>query len=170
MNKESKPTDIPSKTQRKKEAIELQNLGAQLTSFKPNELDNLDLDLKLRHAINEYQKLPNARGARKRQIQFIGKIMRDCNDDQIRKNISLLRSNANKKQEYSSLVESLVEKIINEGDAAINETIAIYRSLERKKLRDLKNKISEISPENKNNGRDKLKAYLSSALKKDEDL
>tara|TARA_B100001250_G_C19565884_1_gene685477 strand:+ start:22 stop:534 length:513 start_codon:yes stop_codon:yes gene_type:complete len=170
MRKESKPTDIPSKTQRKKEAIELQKLGAKLTSFKPHELDNLDLDLKLRHAINEYQKLPNAHGARKRQIQFIGKIMRDCNGDQIRENIALLKSNTSKKKEYSLLIESLVEKIINEGDAAINETIAIYRSLERKKLRHLRNKISGTSSENLNNGRDKLKSYLSSALKKDEDL
>ena len=170
MSKESKTTDIPSKTQRKKEALELQNLGAKLTSLKANELDILNLDLKLRHAINEYQKLPNAHGARKRQIQFIGKIMRDCDGDKIRKNISLLKSNTRKKQEYSSLVESLVEKIINGGDAAINEIIVLYRSLERKKLRRLKNKISEISPENQNNGRDKLKAYLSSALKEDEDL
>lgn len=164
MTKEPTLLDTLSKTQRKKEALALRGLAATLTSFKSDDLDQLHLDSSLRQAIDEYQKLPNAHGARKRQMQFIGKIMRDCNSDEIRENILLLGSLRQKKQQPLSLIDELVEKITNEGDLAINELVANQKNLERHKLRQLKKKISSMDPDKQNSARNKLRTYLISVV------
>ena len=167
MNKEIKISDNPSKTQKKREAAEIQNLGVELTLMQPNELDRLGLDPKLRQAIAEYQKLPNARGSRKRQIQFIGKVMRNFDVDVIKKRLTSLRAANNKPQEEKSLTEELVEKITTEGDAIINELIASYRNLERLKLRKFQRDISKLHPQNQNDMKTKLRLYLESNIKPD---
>ena len=167
MNKEIKISDNPSKTQKKREAAEIQNLGVELTLMQPNELDRLGLDPKLRQTIAEYQKLPNARGARKRQIQFIGKIMRSFDVDGIKKRLSSLRAANKKPEEEKSLTEELVEKITTEGDAIINELIASYRNLERLKLRKFQREISKLNPQNQTDMKTKLRLYLESTIKPD---
>ena len=164
MTKEPALTDTLSKTQRKKDALALRDLGAALTSFKSGDLDRLHLDSSLRQAIDEYQKLPNAYGARKRQMQFIGKIMRDCNSDEIRENILLLGSLHQKKQQPLSVIDELVEKITNEGDLAIDELVASQKNLERHKLRQLKKKITSMDPDKQNSAKNKLKTYLISVV------
>ena len=167
MNKETKIPDNPSKTQKKREAAEIQNLGVELTLMQPNELDRLGLDPKLRQTIAEYQKLPNARGARKRQIQFIGKIMRSFDVDVIKKRITALRAANNKPQEERSLTEELVEKITTGGDTIINELIASYRNLERLKLRKFQREILKLHPQNQNDMKTKLRLYLETNIKPD---
>ena len=167
MNKEIKISDNPSKTQKKREAAEIQSLGVELTEMHPNELDRLGLDPKLRQTIDDYQKLPNARGARKRQIQFIGKIMRSFDVDVIKKRLTALRAANNKPQEERSLTEELVEKITTGGDAIINELIASYRNLERLKLRKFQREISKLHPQNQNDMKTKLRLYLETNIKPD---
>ena len=165
MSKEIEIFENPSKTQKKREAIEIQNLGAELTLMQPNELDRLGLDPKLRQTIEEYQKLPNAHGARKRQIQFVGKIMRSCDVDVIKKRISSL-SNTNKKtSEETSLTDELVEKIATEGDSIINELITNHKNLERQQLRKFQRKISKLHPQNQNEVKAKLRLYLQANIK-----
>ena len=167
MNKEIKISNNPSKTQKKREAAEIQNLGVELTVMQPNELDRLGLDPKLRQTIADYQKLPNARGARKRQIQFIGKIMRSFDVDVIKRRLTSLRTANNKPQEERTLTEELVEKITTEGDAIIDELITSYRNLERLKLRKFQREISKLHPQKQNDMKTKLRLYLESNIKSD---
>lgn len=66
----------PSKSQLKRDAEALQNLGVRMSQLKPKQLASLELDDVLVKAIEDYIKLPNSYAARKRHAQYIGKLMR----------------------------------------------------------------------------------------------
>ena len=66
----------PSKSQLKRDASALQDLGVRMSLLKPKQLMSLDLDEVLVKAIEDYIVLPNSYAARKRHAQYIGKLMR----------------------------------------------------------------------------------------------
>lgn len=68
--------DGPSKSQLKRDATRLQELGIRLTQLRPKQLDTLELDEPLLRAIEDHKVLPNSYSARKRHAQYIGKLMR----------------------------------------------------------------------------------------------
>lgn len=65
----------PSKSQRKRDAHALQALGAQLVALSPASLARLTLPDALYEAVVVAQGM-RAHGARTRQMQYIGKLMR----------------------------------------------------------------------------------------------
>jgi ribosome-associated protein len=65
----------PSKTQRKRDAHALQALGVQLVALSAVQLARLDLPETLHEAVLAAQRM-RAHGARTRQMQYIGKLMR----------------------------------------------------------------------------------------------
>ena len=75
LKRELKGTDAASKTDLKRESAELQALGEALLALRAGLLDKLDLGDKLKDAIEEAKRITNFEGKR-RQMQFIGKLMR----------------------------------------------------------------------------------------------
>ena len=69
----------PSKSQRKRDATALQDLGAQLVKLTSAQLNRIPLPADLLAAVRAAQAMPQ-RGAHKRQLQYIGKLMRQIND------------------------------------------------------------------------------------------
>lgn len=65
----------PSKTQLKQQMHELQQLGQALTALPAERLNGLQLPERLREAIAEFKRTRSHEG-RRRQLQFIGKLMR----------------------------------------------------------------------------------------------
>lgn len=65
----------PSKTQRKKDMTALQALGARLTRLNAAQLQQIELPERLREAIEAVRRI-TAHEARRRQMQYIGKLMR----------------------------------------------------------------------------------------------
>ncbi len=64
-----------SKTDLKRESTELQKLGEELLTLRADLMAKLDLSDKLRDALNDAKRITNFEGKR-RQMQFIGKLMR----------------------------------------------------------------------------------------------
>ncbi len=71
-----------SKTDLKKQSDRLQALGEQLLTLRSGLMDKLDLPEKLVEAIVEAKRITNFEGKR-RQMQFIGKLMRKLDDDTV---------------------------------------------------------------------------------------
>lgn len=69
----------PSKTQRKREVEAMQALGTALVKLTPKQLAGLDLPVALRKAVEEAQQMPQ-HGARRRQLQYIGRVMREIDE------------------------------------------------------------------------------------------
>ena len=75
LKQELKGTDAASKTDLKRESTELQSLGEALLGLRAGLFDTLALGEKLRDAIDDAKRISNFEGKR-RQMQFIGKLMR----------------------------------------------------------------------------------------------
>lgn len=73
----------PSKTRRKQEMHALQDIGEQLVELNSKQLAELDLPEALMDAIVEAKRL-RKHEARRRQMQFIGKLMREVDTAPIR--------------------------------------------------------------------------------------
>ena len=77
--RELKGTDEPTRTDLKRESTELQKLGEDLLTLRPDFIARLDLPEKLVDAVAECKRITNFEGIR-RQMQFIGKLMRKLED------------------------------------------------------------------------------------------
>jgi ribosome-associated protein len=72
---ELKGTTEASKTDLKRESTELQKLGEELLTLRADLLERLGLSDKLMDALAEAKRITNFEG-RRRQMQFVGKLMR----------------------------------------------------------------------------------------------
>lgn len=75
LKRELKGTDEASRTDLKRESTQLQKLGEDLLALRASSFEALPLDEKLIDAIAEAKQITNFEGKR-RQMQFIGKLMR----------------------------------------------------------------------------------------------
>ncbi len=75
LKRELKGTDDQSRTDLKRESLELQKLGEDLLTLRPDLMKRLALTEKLKDAVVEAKRITNFEG-RRRQMQFIGKQMR----------------------------------------------------------------------------------------------
>ncbi len=73
----------PSKTQRKKASHELQDLGEALVALPESRAAALDIPESLRDAVHQYRRTRSHEGKR-RQMQYIGKLMRGVDTAPIR--------------------------------------------------------------------------------------
>ena len=80
-----------SKTQIKREMDALQEMGKRLLALKPDQLAKLELTDKLRLALAEASR-HTARGALKRHMSYVGKLMRDQDIEQIQTYLDLFDS------------------------------------------------------------------------------
>ena len=74
---------IASRSQRKREVEALQKLGAALVELAPAQLDAIALPGELDAAVREAQRI-RSHEARRRQLQYIGKLMRSVDPEPVR--------------------------------------------------------------------------------------
>ncbi len=79
--------DAPSRTQRKNAMLELQELGVSLIELPDSRLDALDMEDRLRDALQELRRLKSYEAIR-RQSQFIGKLLREADPQPFRQAIT----------------------------------------------------------------------------------
>ena len=79
---ELKGTAGATKTDLKREMEALQALGTELLTLRADLLARLDLPEKLQEALDEARRITNFEGKR-RQMQFVGKLMRKLDDDTV---------------------------------------------------------------------------------------
>jgi ribosome-associated protein len=81
--------DRPSKTQLKKVSHDLQDLGEAVVALPDDRLDGLPIDESLRDAIREYKRTRTHEGKR-RQMQYIGKLMRRADPEPLREAVAAM--------------------------------------------------------------------------------
>ncbi|MFM1908669.1 MAG: hypothetical protein RLZZ591_2346 [Pseudomonadota bacterium] len=80
LKRELKGSDEPSRTELKHESTELQKLGEDLLTLRADLLARLNLSDKFMDAIADAKRITNFEG-RRRQMQFIGKLMRQLDEE-----------------------------------------------------------------------------------------
>lgn len=125
----------PSKTKIKKQMHELRDLGKELTELGKDQLAQLDLPENLRDAIREMRNI-NKFGAIKRQMQYIGKLMRDVDTAPILTKLDAWKGKSQHHIAYMHQLERWRDRLM-ENDAALTELLAAHPEADAQRLRTL---------------------------------
>jgi ribosome-associated protein len=118
-----------SKTEQKKAMERLQALGERLGALSTAKLKKMPITETLFVALEDLKRLKSHEAVR-RHKQYIGKLMRDENEEAI---LNILNPLAN--PSLNKQMELLIERLLNQGDPAINEAVRRYAAAERHTLR-----------------------------------
>ena len=133
---ETDETELISKSQQKRDMEALKKLGWRLLDFSDDALRQLALPEPLLDAIRTAQRI-KSHSARKRQMQFIGKLMRVIDVTPVKKAIDAADHHHSSQTREFHLVEDLREKLLAEGDSALPEVLSHFPRCDRQHLRKL---------------------------------
>lgn len=125
----------PSKSRRKADAHALQALGAELVALNRNQLAQVDLPELLRDAVEAAQRI-HAHEGRRRQLQYIGKLMRNVDAAPIRAKIDGWKSVSVEETARLHLIERWRDRLI-EDPAALQALASEYPLSDLQQLRTL---------------------------------
>ncbi len=128
--------DRPSKSARKRAAHAAQDLGARLIELREADLAALGLPEPLLDAVREARRL-TSRAALARQRQYIGKLMRHIDADGIEAAIAARAGTTAAESEMLKRVERWRERLIAEGDGALDALEAEHAPIDRAQLAPL---------------------------------
>ena len=136
--RELKGTDEATRTDLKRASTELQKLGEDLLTLRADLMARLDLSEKLVDAVAEAKRITNFEGKR-RQMQYIGKLMRGLDDEQLNAVRAALNEQLNGSAEDNLRLhqaESWRERMVAD-DEAVGEWIAQFPGTDTQQLRSL---------------------------------
>jgi ribosome-associated protein len=125
----------PSKTQRKQAMTALQQLGEELLRLSASQLDRIDLPESLRDALQEARRI-TAHEGRRRQMQYIGRLMRQVDPDPIRRALSVATGESRAAAALMHRCERWRERLLGDDDA-LTEFAAAYPDCDLTRLRTL---------------------------------
>ncbi|MBE4592836.1 hypothetical protein BOO24_10700 [Vibrio navarrensis] len=138
---------IVSKSEMKRDMDELQKLGEELVELKPSVLAKFPISEDLLEAIKDAQRFKNE--ARRRQLQYIGKVMRQEDPEPIQAALDKLRNKHSQNTAVLHKLETLRDRVIAEGDSAIDEVVELYPAADRQRLRQLARTAAKEKQNNK---------------------
>lgn len=123
-----------SKSEIKRDAEALKKLGIQLVELGKNALERLPLDNDLRAAIELAQRIKKE--GRRRQLQLIGKLLRQRDPEPIKIALDKLENRHNQQVALFHKLEKIRDRLIID-DTAIEEVLSLYPHADRQQLRSL---------------------------------
>lgn len=134
-----------SKTRRKKEMHELQALGERLTGLNNGQLAALPMPEDLRDAILDFRGMTKHE-ARRRQLQYIGRIMREVDAEPIREKLREWDGQSRGAVAAQHRLERWRDRLIEE-EAALAEFIAEHRGAAELDIQHLRGLIRQAREE-----------------------
>ena len=134
---DSDEIEIVSKTQLKRESIDIQKLGMRLVGMSAEHLAKIPLDEHVLEAIALAKKIQNKRSALKRHYQFLGKLLRARETDAIFDAIRLIEEANHGHIQRFHQAEMWRDEIISKGNDAIESLVSQQTGADRQKLRQL---------------------------------
>ena len=125
--------EIVSKTKRKREMHELQALGVALVELSESQLGFLEEEL--RRAVLEAKRI-SAHEGRRRQMQYIGRLMRDIDPTPIRARLEEINGGSAQANARHKRLEALRGRLMAD-DAALTQFAATHPSADLQALRAL---------------------------------
>jgi len=116
MTRMDEPDEFISKTRRKKEMRQLQDVGAALVELSREQLARIDMPDNLREAVVACQSITKHE-ARRRQIQWIGKLMRHVDAAPIAEQLAGLEAPTKKQNALFHLAEKWRDDLLSDPQA-----------------------------------------------------
>lgn len=126
----------PSKSQLKRDAHELLDLGAALVELSASQLAEIPLSEEVLAAVKETRRI-TAHGARKRQLKYLGKLLRQEDETPIREALERIQGRHALTVAHHHQCERWRDRLISEGDDALTELLKEFPHADRQQLRQL---------------------------------
>ena len=127
--------EIVSKTKKKREMHELQSLGVALAALSEPQLREMHLNPRLLEAVLEAKRI-RSHEAKRRQMQYIGRLMRDVDAAPIRARLAELEGSSAQATARHRRLEGWRERLLGD-DGALTEFAAEYPGADLQALRTL---------------------------------
>lgn len=132
----------PSKSQKKRDSQALQDLGGELIALSAAQLARIDMPDALRVAVRDAQRI-NSNGAKRRQMQYIGRLMRDADPAPIRAALDAIKGVSAVAKAREQRLERLRARLMENEQALADITITFpaadlqqFRQLRRNALKE----------------------------------
>ena len=126
----------PSKSQLKREMTALQDLGAELVALSKERLAKIDMPERLRDALLDAQRFTKHE-ARRRQMQYIGKIMRDIDAAPLQAAMDEIKGNSEAATIRQHRLENLRTRLM-EDETRFSEVARDFPGADIQHLRQLR--------------------------------
>ncbi len=141
----------PSRSEQRREALDIRSLGEKLVALAPAHLAKLPIPEDLLEHIHETQRI-TSHIAHKRQLQFLAKQMRRESDETLDAIRDAMEVGGDAKRRETALlhtVETWRARLLDEGDVALGELLAEHPAADRQHLRQLLRNAGEERAKNK---------------------
>ena len=147
MNNDSDEHSGPSKSQLKREMTALQDLGAELVALSKERLAKIDMPERLRDALLDAQRFTKHE-AQRRQMQFIGKLMRDIDAAPLQAAMDEIKGVSEAANIRQHRLERLRTRLM-EDEAVFSELARDYPGADIQHLRQLRRNAIKEAQQNK---------------------
>lgn len=141
--------EFKSKTQLKNESQELFKLGQTLVGLGPANLAKIPMDEELAENIALAQRINKKKDGFRRQLQFLGKLLRARETSEIEQALFKIQSSHTKTNQAFHKLETARDQLLTRGDEAINILLNEEPQLDRQKLRQLVRQANKQRDQNK---------------------
>jgi ribosome-associated protein len=123
--------------EKKRRATQLERLGESLVDLAPSKLARVPMPDDLRTAVNEARRIKTNRGGYRRQVQFIGRIMRNLDAQPIADALEAMQGEDAPSARTFRAAEVWRARLIAEGDKALADLVTESPRADRTLLRQL---------------------------------
>jgi ribosome-associated protein len=156
----------PSKSERKREVLALQELGEALVELPQAQLAQIPLEPILADAIASARSI-KSREAKRRQLQYIGRIMCEVDIQPIQDALNKIKHKDQKIKTQFHQVERWRDELVTTGDVKVQEFIEKFPQADRQLIRQLIRKAQQDKATSKNSGAEtELFRYLREIISK----
>ena len=135
--KDASAVERPSKTALKREMTARQKLAEALVLLSDRELEKIPIeDERLRENILQARTI-NSHSARRRHLQYLGKLMRDIDPLPLEEALQQLHRGRRGQADAFKSLEGWRDRLLAEGDVAIDALLQEYSGADRQQLRQL---------------------------------
>ncbi|MFZ7108412.1 ribosome biogenesis factor YjgA [Avibacterium avium] len=136
-----------SKSEIKRDAEALKQLGEKLVNLTKTNLEKIPLEENILDAIALAQRLQKE--AKRRQLQYIGKLLRQVDAEPIQEALDKIENKHNHQQALLHKLELLRDELIAKGDEALSNVLNDYPNADRQHLRNLIRAAQKEKAQNK---------------------
>jgi len=147
-NDESFDEEVISKSQRKRDATAAQDLGKNILSLSQDAQNSIALPENLEKALNDARRIKK-NSALKRQLQYIGKLMRAIDLEPIQVQYLKLTNHYDQDVKKFHHLEKWRDRLLAEGDKALEDLLNENPNADRQHLRQLVRQSAKESKMNK---------------------
>lgn len=137
----------PSKSELKRASHALQDLGQELVALGKERLAKVPMDEDLRDAVKDYQRFPSHE-AKRRQLQYIGKLMRNVDPAPIRAALDAFKGVSAVETAKMHRLENLRTKLI-EDEKTLHDIAVAHPGADLQQLRVLRRNAIKEKEQNK---------------------